>query len=292
MLLFNVPEAFGAVTLHLHEREITTLRTSSFEAEVQSTTDGRGLRMDKIVIRKPGQTGERVVDMSEFSLRADKLVSFGSLLIALGNFKHGQFISIIDSDTGTIEKTVKGFWPYASPDGRYIAYEEFIPRFAPVEYCVPSLRIMDVASEGFPTYQVYPLGLLENKENDGRVHNTVSPVLWMPDNRGIVFFDKLSLYGEWEGHESFVVYIDLSKGLSAPRALRKQLNPYDYFDETKALGTDREPRIVVVEMDWLDEKRISATYHYKSTWKINPVVFDLVEMGLLPVAETPNPGSK
>lgn len=140
-------------------------------------------------------------------------------------------ITLIDLHHGRVEDFFLSYGGDLSPDGRTLAYVNFYPRRSPPE--AQSDLVLGVDLEASPPdgterkrHPVYPL---ESVIGEGRALAWVEDpsqrhfllkqagMLWLDDPRRLIFLDAVE-------ESIWLVEVDLSRGLSEPRARRRIVN--------------------------------------------------------------------
>ncbi|MGI0014822.1 MAG: hypothetical protein ACREBU_15485, partial [Nitrososphaera sp.] len=220
----------------------------------------------QVVAKKTNQSREFVLEERYASVKDLMLVEKAKLVVSGELPRGGNIISVVDLRELKLQNTI---WKYDyafSPTKRFLIYQSHYPRMGLPESRrsilllydlrrpAPETRLSSISPPENVGFPVFPEANAKLRSYDVRLeveHLYLSPFLWPPDERNIVFIE-FSTHDE----QNYLAVINLSAGVENPRIRRKRINVMGFANidimtlPTKADLKDNPYKFTVLVMRW------------------------------------------
>lgn len=190
--------------------------------------------------------------------------------------------AIFDLHTGQEKMSVSCINPTPSPDGRWIAYEVFHPRFTPPEAAMSIAVVIDTTSlETRPVFPE-PEGITEGPDGQPLVwepdflkRHQIEKFYWAPDNRRLLFFCKhgAETAGPQREVTDYYVLVDLRRGVTKAQFIHKEI-PRDVYMKPE-MKEDGKMGFSAETVRWIDENTVEVTPLKHQWWAKEVIILKL-----------------
>ncbi len=222
--------------------------------------------------------------MDNITSRIQQIRIFGGKLVVLGEEATLQsgVVTLIGLEDRREIDLIMGFWNKVSSTGRYVSYRKFYPpQTAEPAKMSDLVLIYDLADssggnrlQSIEAYRNDPVGRLTEvghpvypEDSVGKNHyrvwvreeqdrHSVLPggFFWLDNDRKLIFGDQM-------GGQSFLIVVDISKGLSAPLIQKKKIDTTTVRESVELVPQDGDfeaPAIRIEEVRLIDSKTIQV----------------------------------
>lgn len=278
------------------------LGAKSVMADVKATTDLYTVAV--VQVREESYSQLKNVQVREFSLRVTEKKSGKSTTLIFGGAERDigtdeeieslrivadyliaitrLHIGIFDLRTGKEKKFILCLYPSISPNGQWVAYKAFQPRFIPPESITDVVVVLDMTS--LDSKPVFPepekISVVDGRvlawEPDPLKRDHGGQFFWSPNDLRFIFFahcPSSKIDSEVSG-APYYVEVDLSKGLTDIRFQRVAIHQDAYLKPTVEVKSNRV-LFLPQSVRWIDEKSIEITLPEEDVWAKRPVILNL-----------------
>ena len=165
-------------------------------------------------------------------------------------------ITIIDTCKNAVLDVIRCFTYASSPNGTFLVYERYQPRFMPAQDYRPAIMLLDLSKYVLSPELFYPETEDETQLPNGNVNFPISPFLWSTDEGRLVYLNRVSAYGTWDDYEAQLVVGSYTKQSEEWDVNAVVLDKLNFFKD------DTEPdaaRLLVANMEWKKPNEIRIT---------------------------------